>query len=207
MLDSWPADAASEPDPEGYAPALAAVLCNHPREVAEDCANVRIGVVLDCMSRKALTAGRVHDWCVRHSVELREFVRREDERIRIAEEAAKARQAEIDRGSRQTLDELRTRHGKDWGLKRMDAVDIVRGIDPAAVEETRKAHRAEQDRKARAFNERVFAEDYARLGFEPVYDSHGVMLSPSLVRAINPARLVPAGSRTERRDGAEEAAA
>lgn len=191
MLDAFPARSPSDdPDPDGYEPALAAALCAHPREVAEDCADVKIGVVRDCLSRRMLTAGRIDDWCRKHGAELHGFIRREDERVRAAEEAKKARLLE-NRAGRPTVEELKAKHGPTFGLTPgFDPVLAARGEEPGRDREAIVARRAAREREA---NQRSMLAEYAAKGFEPVFDAGGNVRSYQIVKAMNPALLVPVG--------------
>jgi hypothetical protein len=203
MLDSFPARSAmDDPDPEGYEPALCAALLGHPREVAEDCADIRLGVVRECLSRRSLTAGRVHDWCTRHGTVLREFVERENERAIERARAAKAAREAAERTENLTPEERRAAVDKFWaklgpgrGLKRMDAVDIARGHKPETEDAEREAQRKALDERTQAANERAMLGEYAARGLEPVRSRHGVLLAYDLVRQINPGLLVRAGQR------------
>jgi hypothetical protein len=198
MLDSFPAKSASDPeDPEGYELTLAAVLCSHPREVAEDCAEPKMGVVLECMGRRALTPGRVHDWCVRHSESLIGFVRREDERIAAARKAA-ADEKSISAEERQLV-----------GVRMKAFVEEMksRSRDNDRRQDEASSQRQDQMRRREAEQrDRFCLAEYARLGIAPVYDAAGRIANPSLLASMG--KLPPRGiqNHEERPDGAEEAA-
>jgi uncharacterized protein YdaU (DUF1376 family) len=197
MLDQFPAGSQREPDPEGYIPALAAVLANHPREVAEDCANPRLGVVKDCIMRHALTPGRVNEWCTRQAADLVEFVKRDDERLHAAAEAKRLKdeQAAMDRAARPTLDAMRAKYGPNWGLQPMfDPVDAARGKH-TETEEERKARRADQQREIFDRASKAITADYARAGLEPVTVS-GIPVSRELAGIMG---------KVPKRIGADEA--
>lgn len=201
MLDSFPAGSAKEADPDGYEPALAAVLCSHPREVAEDCADPRVGVVKQCIMRHALTPGRVNEWCEKHSAVLIDSVRREDERIA----AAKKTQDLVGCDDKLSLEErravvakFRERLGPDFGLKRMDAVEAARAKARGMTAEEAEQARIDEDRmrkeareaRERSYNERTILAEYAAKGINPVKDKGGRLLPMSFVAAVNPALLV-----------------
>lgn len=206
MLDSFPGRGPNDPDdPEGYEAALAAALCLHPREVAEDCADARVGVVHECLSRSGLTAGRINDWCRRHSADLREFIEREDEREEERRKAAKAvqeaeqRRLERDGFLHPTMEELRAKHGRNWGLKGIDAVDIARGrFDPAETEEDKRRRAEELQREAFEAQSACILADYAAQGLEPVTVS-GIPISRELAGMLGrpPREAMPPDAATE----------
>jgi hypothetical protein len=187
MLESFPAERDANgkrvEDPDGYFGSLAGVLCQHPREAAEACANTTTGVTTECLFRHALTPGRVEDWCKRHSAELLDYVQRLDERLEAANDP---KTPDMDRTNRPTVEDLRARYGPTFGLKGIDALDRTRGIGGNADDTDEATKRnAEQNRRAVEVSNAVIAGAYAELGVEPRRAGWGNMLiSPSLMATL-----------------------
>ncbi len=99
-------------------------------------------------------------------------------------------QIDYERRNRESLDELRARHGKFWGLKGIDRTDVARFGTGGASEFTSRRDAAEAVRKAKAAEidaaryERWTLAEYERLGIEPVRSASGVMLHPDLLTTL-----------------------
>ncbi len=206
MLDSFPARTDSGPDdPETWEKALAAALCQYPREVAEDCADPHVGVVTECLSRGGLTAGRIHEWCKRNSAALYEVIARDDARI-AADVAARKKREEAEsaaraiEGPRPNLEQLKAKYGPTFGLT--PGYDPVppRGVATGADAEAFKARR---DARLKEANERAMLAEYAAKGFDPVRNGAGDVLAYGLVASVNPGRLKRLGQEGGD-DGGEE---
>lgn len=207
MLGSYP----PRPENEGsdaYLDAIEGALLDHAREVAIGCVDPVHGIVRHCAF--VPTVAEIHAWCDRASADMRDVLRRDDERMTAARQAAKLR-AETEATNELTLEErravverFRERLGRNFGMKGIDAVDVVRAkARGMSVEELAEA-RAEADRQLRAarsasekaFNERAMLAQYAARGIDPVRDEAGNVVSIDLVASVNPALLL----RERRRD-------
>jgi hypothetical protein len=166
MLKSYPAT--NQPDAREYVTALAGALCRHPREIAAACVHPVTGIIRECMFKP--TVVDIERWCKREA---------HPQFDRLTEATNEARGANandpanapriIDRSTRQSLDELRAKHGPTWGIKTTASLDL----DGKRI--------AERNREMR--DRQVLAE-YASLGIDPVYASDGTLASPSLLRSI-----------------------
>lgn len=104
---------------KSYVGALAAILVTYPRTIAQQSADPLKGVPRE---RKFLpTPADLIAWCERETAALRGPVDREDHYSKLAREAQERREEgeywERARTTRPTLDELRAKHGENWGLK------------------------------------------------------------------------------------------
>jgi len=104
---------------DGYIGAIASVLAEFPRVVAVKASSPVHGVPRECKQFKP-TAGQVADWCEREV----EFYRRMADR----EGAPRLPAPVMDRGPRLSIDELRARHGPNWGLKDMRTATARRPV-------------------------------------------------------------------------------
>jgi hypothetical protein len=172
ILAGFPRGAARDEDV--YLDTLAAALCQEPSSIAIACANPHSGIVQECMFKP--TAKEIHDWCARAAEPLRRIAAEADRRN-------KAPPATIDRSNRPTIDELHARLGPTFGIKRVDAIDKIRG-DPDDEERERRA-KAERAATMIERNRRSILADYARLKLDPVKASDGTLVSPALLRSLD----------------------
>jgi|SRR5882672_4107659 len=142
-----------------YLMTLAQTLCQFPYETAMKACSPIHGVPKEFKQYRP-SAGQVHEWCERQAQWL----------YRMAERETPALSApECNRADRLTLDELRARHGPNWGLT------------PIAEESPEK--RAELDRRINEARDRSLLDEYAARGSEPFY-AGDFLVSPSLVEAL-----------------------
>jgi hypothetical protein len=158
---------------KGYIGALAEVLAGYPRCVAGRAGDLLTGVPSEC--RFLPTPADVIAWCEREVADLRTIVNRDDEENRVLREMRERREdaARLDRErvARPSLDELRAKHGQNWGIGQSDQV-----IGDAAAASARV--RGEETNRALLFDE------YAQAGVDPVEAAPGIVLSLELVRQI-----------------------
>lgn len=121
LLDQWPNGRKGVAD--GYIGALAAVLADYPRCVALRCCNPLKGVAR--ATDYLPTIATVVAFCERETAALRGIVDGDDHEKRIQAEMARRREEERPRAQRETLAQLRERHGANWGLKSMDDADAA----------------------------------------------------------------------------------
>jgi hypothetical protein len=172
ILAGFPRGAARDEDV--YLDTLAAALCQEPSSIAIACANPHSGIVQECMFKP--TAKEIHDWCARAAEPLRRIVGEADRRNKLEAPI-------IDRSNRPSIDELRERYGPTFGIKRVDALDKIRG-EPDDEERERRVN-AERAATMVERNRRNILADYARLKLDPVKASDGTLVSPALLRALN----------------------
>jgi hypothetical protein len=169
MLKSYPPSAADAAESGGYIGMLAATLVQFPKYVSMRCADPLKGVA--SASRFKPTVADLTAWCEHGTAELRQIVDRDDQEIRWKRERDEACKAELaaieDRKKRPTLDELRAKHGPNWGIKRM----------PNRPETT--ARQEANSRMQTEREQRKILAEYARLGRAPVY-AGDMLVSPSL---------------------------
>ena len=189
MLDTYPPGGSA--NTSAYFDALANALTLHPRHVAVACANVNSGVITEIMFKP--TVGDIHTWCNRNSKWLRDLDDKFERESKLRNETAKYKtdaQIDYERRNRESLDELRARHGKFWGLKGIDRTDVARFGTGGASEFTSRRDAAEAVRKAKAAEidaaryERWTLAEYERLGIDPVRSASGVLLHPDLLTTL-----------------------
>ena len=104
---------------KGYLGALASILVTYPRSVASQCADPIKGVSREC--KFLPTIADIVSWCEKETEEMRRPVERadRDEMLAAQRRARAAEDAEMQdkRGRRPTMDELRAKHGPNWGIK------------------------------------------------------------------------------------------
>jgi hypothetical protein len=119
LLACWPKPAGEKP----YFGALAAALRNYPRRVALAAADPVTGIPRETKFQP--TVADVIAWCERESGWMRRAVERQNLDHARAKERAEAiadqRRTEEARKLRPTLEELRRKHGPNWGLKSVDS--------------------------------------------------------------------------------------
>jgi hypothetical protein len=176
MLGKYPGSNAR--DPASYHDALAAALCDQPRDIAIACANLN-GVVTECMFKP--TVADIVRWCARETAPFVERMREHNAEIEAANAKAKAAPL-MDRKGRPSYEEMQEKLGKTFGLKLVDALDRLRDPDDEEREKRAKAERAGMMNKR---NHRAILAEYASLSIDPVYASDGTLASPSLLRSID----------------------
>lgn len=101
-----------------YIGGLAAVLAAYPRAVALRCHDPLTGVPRDV--KFLPTPSDLIAWCERETEQMRKPVENEDRDARILREMRERAEDEIrllgDRDSRPTYDELKAKHGENWGI-------------------------------------------------------------------------------------------
>ncbi len=117
LVDQWP-DGGKNAG-KSYLGALAAVLCAYPRMVAAQACDPIKGIARE--TKFLPTVADLIGYCERETESLRGPVDRED-RDAMLRRQAEARVEEADRWAklrptRETLDELRAKHGPNWGIK------------------------------------------------------------------------------------------
>lgn len=112
---------------DGYIGALAAILVTYPRVVAQLSADPLRGVPREC--KFLPTPADVIAWCERETAALRRPVDAEDRYSKHRAEAQQRRQDEEllveQRKQRPTLDELRAKHGPNWGITQPDRRPVI----------------------------------------------------------------------------------
>jgi len=155
-------------DPKGYIGALSGILLEYPRSIALRCADLRLGVARE--TRFLPTVADLVAWCERETASMRGIVETEDREARIIREMEARRleseKIEASRRARPSYDELKAKHGPNWGLKGAAEIDHA----------AKAAQRAQLDRA----NERVLAKAYAAAGAEPA----GALSASPLLAAV-----------------------
>jgi hypothetical protein len=159
-------------DPGTYVTSVAYVLSRYSDDIIVAATDPRTG--LASTTDWLPTIREVTAACEMLSAEAAEFARR-DQIIR--ETLALRKAADGDRAERLTMDELRARHGPNWGFK-------------GQREELAAAH-GEGARRQNEREERAILAEYERLGIEPLR-AGDVLISPALLKTIG--RLVGRGT-------------
>jgi hypothetical protein len=172
LLQGFPNGGANAGD--GYIGALAATLGDYPRMVATKCCSPVHGVARE--TKFLPTVADIVAFCERETTELRRPVDREDHDRKMREEFTRRAEDEkfwaADRAARPSLDEIRAKHGPNYGLK-----------DDARTPEQLKLSRETLERANRMALER----ECAAAGMDP---DRGV--SPSLVKVLRERGVIPA---------------
>jgi hypothetical protein len=150
------------------------VLARYPQPIIDHACDPRTGLALqyDWLP----TIRQVNDFCNRKLESARYSEERE---IAIAKQLADRAAMDAAAASRPTLDELRERHGPNWGLMGACAVEQALAPDAEREGERREACRA----RAAAKTEAAILAEYARLGREPVYAGE-ILVSPALFKTL-----------------------
>ena len=172
-----------------YLKSLAGYLVTQPRAVAIACCDPHRGVASEVPTR--IVIADLARWCAVHSEPIAEILR-DDFRRRMF---GPPDDQPLPREGRETLAELRARYGRKWGLQGIDPALDARQRASGQAATTGEAAGAALAAALRAASERQIAAEYARLGVSPVRDGTGSLLSPALVRAVNPALLRPGADR------------
>lgn len=164
LLGGFPNGGANAGD--GYIGALAATLCDYPRQVAVKCCNPVRGVSRE--TRFLPTVADLVGFCERETQAMRRPVEVEDRDAALRWEMVERREAEArlraDRARRPTLDDLRQKHGPGWG--------IDGAVRPS------ESLKATREQLVRA-NNATFERECMAFGIDP---ERGV--SPSLVKLL-----------------------
>lgn len=173
MLKSYPPSEGIEIG--GYVGMLAATLLQYPKCVAVRCADPIKGVV--STTRFKPTVADLTAWCEREMAGLRTIVDRDDSEKKMLADRKMALEGEREmaeaRKRRPNLEDLRKKHGQNWGIRSM-------GGDLSRDETAPLAPRAAVDQAAA---ERKILAEYARVGKEP-FRAGNLLISPSLVAAL-----------------------
>jgi hypothetical protein len=177
LLRGFPNGGANAGD--GYIGALAATLGEYPRMVATKCCSPVHGVARE--TRFLPTVADIVAFCERETAELRRPVDREDHDDKMRQEFTRRAEDEkfwkADRAARPSLDEIREKHGPNYGLK----------DDPRTPEQLRLS-RETLERANRA----AFERECTAAGVDP---ARGV--SPSLIAVLRERGLIPAQAQSE----------
>lgn len=171
-------DGLDPPAGPSYVKSLAARLMIEPREVAIACCDPVRGLVAEIFVRPVIAD--IARWCARESEPLRDWLARQDERLAFD---AKCGPAVIDRSGRPTIEELRARLGPTFGIRRIDAIDIMRGKRGEEDEEAARQRRAAESAAAFERSCAAINHDYAQLGIEPVTVT-GIPISAELAKQL-----------------------
>lgn len=193
MLDRCPH---GRPKNEGaYIGGLAHVICQYPRMVAVKCVDPLNGVLREC--EYLPTIAKLVAYCERESEFLRNAVERDERLDQLAKEqqqrARDAERAAAERKARPTYDELKAKHGDNWGIGHPhdEADRLARKAATARLEEA---------------NTRILQREYAAAGEDPVDAGHGILVSRELRSRIAIAEDTMREARQRRaRDLAREA--
>jgi hypothetical protein len=162
-------------DPRGYIGAISAALMQYPRQVALQCTDPLKGVLRDMHFLPEISD--VIAWCEKATAAMRKPVEEEDRDARFAAErrqrAEEAKAWEEDRKNRPNIDELKAKHGDNWGI---------------IQEQQDRANAADSARHMAEANERALLAEYAAAGIEPRRASDGTLLSLSLLQLLGDAR-------------------
>lgn len=146
-------------DPDTYAAAVAAVLSDYPQEIIKRTTDPRTGIASH--SKWLPTISEIKETCEAEMWP----IRREQERVRLAEERKRLLGEPVDRSSRKTYEELKAEAGPDWGLAEAKQID-----------EKLKTQRLAKMSEA---NQRFFERECRVAGINP-----GSGVSPSLLKII-----------------------
>lgn len=157
-------------DPGAYVTTIAAVLSRYPIDVMTAVADPRLATALVAKTDFLPTAREVSAAC-EEIMSAKALIDRLDRGTR---ETLARRETEPVRVDRPSLDDLRAKHGPNWGLHPKEE-------KPMEEEQRIAAMSAKQlDRE----QQKILAE-YQRIGGEPVYAGE-FLLSPSLVKNLRP---------------------
>ena len=175
ILDCYPSRPQSG---DSYQGALASVLMAYPRIVAEQSCDMLKGVARE--TRFLPTVADLVVWCERGTDELRRPVTRDDRERQLKAEAKARKTVETklaaDRAARPTLQQMRDKHGPNWGLQAADSEKQI-------AEHSRRALLTEA-------NQRALQAEYEATGIAPMEAAPGIPVSPSLLRQLQ-ARPAP----------------
>jgi hypothetical protein len=119
LMSAWPN---SKDVANSYIGALASVLITYPRTVAMRCSDPILGVARE--TKFLPTVADLVAWCERETAAMRKPVEIEDRDARILREM-QDRRGECEywqkaRAKRPSLDDLRAKHGPNWGIGNSD---------------------------------------------------------------------------------------
>jgi hypothetical protein len=158
---------------KGYIGALAAALAEYPRMVATKCCHPVHGVARE--TKFLPTVADIIGFCERETDEMRRPIDREDRDAKMrAEFKARAEDEKFwqaDRAARPSLDELKAKHGDNWGLE-------------ARQDQKRLAVSRETMQRA---NDTLRERENAAAGMDP-----NSQVSAALVKVLRERGLIPA---------------
>jgi hypothetical protein len=180
MLDARGRLPNEPPDSEGYIRALAGRLQIEPRMVAIACCDPQKGLMTEIFVKPQVAD--IVRWCDREAQWLHKIV---DDDRREQHARATSREPEVDRSDHETLEQLLERYGPTFGLRRTDALDVVRG--EAGDDDEEAARKREQQLNAEALEQSnmIILREYASYGIEPIKSPDGMLVSLSLARLVN----------------------
>lgn len=163
---------------KGYIGAMAeGVLCKYPAVIARGASDRLTGVVAE--SEFLPSVAKLVAWLNRKTEEMRRPVDIEDHHMRIQREMMERRieeeQREDARKKRPSLEELRAKHGPNWGLKGISDIEQQR-INEVKERVARRQMEA---------NTRMAEREWLARGEEPMYATEGMIISPELADVIN----------------------
>jgi hypothetical protein len=144
-------------DPETYVTAIAAVLAKYPDAVITAVTDPRIG-----LPRKKTwlpSIKEVYDACDAEYEPMREEIARQDRIKRQLRE-----RADLEEAPRPTLEQLKAKYGKNWGIS--DPEEAKREIKPAPTAEQLRHHYQYYDLAFKPKNQ-ADLEDHINSGFSP----------------------------------------
>lgn len=163
LLAQWPRAPTEEP----YMLALAAALRAYPRCVATAAIEPATGVPREKTYGPGPTVADVVAWCDREVAWMIRAIDADNNPTLLAEKLAEFPKPP-DRSQRPTLEELRHKHGPNWGLTKEDPV-FTGSSAVLSCEQKR-------------MDQKIIAE-YERIGQTPVY-AGDMLISPGLVRQM-----------------------
>ena len=171
LLAQWP----RAPHDEPYLLALATALKAYPRCVAMAAIEPASGIASEKTFGPGPTVADVVAWCEREVDWMRRIIDAANNDYVLAQKRTEAiaaeRRGNEDRSQRPTLDELRCKHGPNWGLEKVGPLARQNTVD------------------TRPRDARKIVAEYGRTGKKPVYAGSGILISPGLLEIVQ--RLRP----------------
>jgi hypothetical protein len=140
----------------------------------------------------------IREWCEDCIAELTKLARAGELADRKREVIENGNALTADRQKRMSLDELHAKHGENWGLKCVDAIDTIINDDPIRDERRAALLVAVEKRDFRSM-----LVEYDRLGIEPRPVSSSsryfsdVLVSPSLLAVVRGVPLQPSNRKEQ----------
>jgi hypothetical protein len=176
MLGSYPPRSGNE-GTDAYLDAIEKALLEEPREVAIDCMDPVHGIVRQCTFIP--TVAEIHAWCERMSASMRDIVRREDERIAVAQKAAE--DAKQEAGEDLTPEERRAVLDRFW--QKLGPNFGKRCAPQEETDEARRERIAAMECETYERQCRRITAEYAQAGLEPVTVG-GIPVSRELAKLL-----------------------
>lgn len=158
---------------DSYIGALAEVLLQYPRCISAHAGDLVRGVPRE--TRFLPTPADVIAWCERETEDLRGIVHRDDYYTTLEqqqrERAAEAERLEAVRKARPTYNDLKAKHGENWGIGQQQTAE-----DRAAGEQ-RAARMAEA-------NDTLLRREYDAAGEKPRQAAPGILVSRELAERL-----------------------